>query len=192
MKNIKKIVCAVGVVIAAVSAVYVTEESPQRSTPTQLAPEGNPLRFSQAGMEIIGNAEGCRQDPYLCPANLLTSGVGHAGSDVKATVGAYSMEQITKWFADDLFTSQSCIEKYVEDRLGRQVPQGVFDAFGSFVFNMGCGKFRGYPVYTMLVKGQYKEACNRMLLYTYGGGVKLPGLVARRVKENKLCLAGLK
>ena len=71
----------------------------------------------------------------------------------------------------------------------KQLPPGVFDAFGSFVFNMGCAKFRSYPVYTLLLKQEYSAACARLPLYVYGGGVKLPGLVDRRGKEKALCLA---
>ena len=32
---------------------------------------GHEIRLSQAGAEIIGNAEGCRRDPYKCPADVL-------------------------------------------------------------------------------------------------------------------------
>lgn len=188
MNKVKKVVCSVGIVIAAVFGTYTVQDTPKRSAPTQLAPQGNPLRFSKEAMEIIGNAEGCRQDPYMCPANRLTAGIGHAGNDVRAGVGVYSLATIEKWFAEDLFAAQNCIEKYVEDQLGRQLPQGVFDAFGSFVFNMGCAKFRSYPVYTLLVKGEYTAACDRLPLYVYGGGVKLPGLETRRGKERALCL----
>lgn len=34
------------------------------------------IRTSQKGLAIIGNAEGCRRDPYVCPANILTVGIG--------------------------------------------------------------------------------------------------------------------
>lgn len=184
----KKTWCAVAVVVAAVFGTYTTQDTPKRSAPTELAPKGNPLRFSKPAMDLIGGAEGCRQDPYMCPANRLTAGIGHTGSDVRAGVGVYSLEQITKWYAEDLFDAQNCIERYVEDRLGHQLPQGVFDAFGSFVFNMGCGKFRSYPVYTLLVQGQNAAACARLPLYVYGGGVIQPGLVTRRASEKALCL----
>lgn len=188
MSKVKKIVCSVGIVVAAVFGTYATQDTPMRSEPTQLAPQGNPLRFSKEAMELIGDAEGCRQDPYMCPANKLTAGIGHAGDDVRGNVKEYSLATIEEWFAEDLLNAQNCIEKYVEDKLGRQLPQGVFDAFGSVVFNMGCAKFRSYPVYKLLIQGEYKAACDRLPLYVYGGGVKLPGLVVRRDKERSLCL----
>lgn len=35
------------------------------------------VRTNQRGLELIGNAEGCRRDPYNCPAGILTDGVGN-------------------------------------------------------------------------------------------------------------------
>ncbi|MCW7438069.1 hypothetical protein OHD52_26370 [Escherichia coli] len=38
------------------------------------------VRTNQAGLELIGNAEGCRRDPYMCPAGYgLTGSVIHTG-----------------------------------------------------------------------------------------------------------------
>ena len=34
------------------------------------------LRINQEGLELIGNAESCRRDPYYCPAKVLTAGIG--------------------------------------------------------------------------------------------------------------------
>ncbi len=34
------------------------------------------IRTGQRGLEIIGNAEGCMLDPYKCPADVLTVGIG--------------------------------------------------------------------------------------------------------------------
>lgn len=35
------------------------------------------VKTSQAGLELIGNAEGCRRDPYKCPADVWTDGAGN-------------------------------------------------------------------------------------------------------------------
>ena len=34
-------------------------------------------KTSRAGLELIGNAEGCRRDPYKCPADVWTDGIGN-------------------------------------------------------------------------------------------------------------------
>ena len=187
----KKTVCAVTVVIASVLGTYTTQTSSVRSVPTKLYPQGNPLRFSKEGLELIGNAEGCRQDPYTCPAGRLTAGMGHTGSGVSSNVSTYSMGQIAKWFAEDTMAAQSCVERYVENPMGHALTQGEFDAYGSFILNNGCTKFRGYPVYAQLMRGERSAACQRLTLYNKGGGQTLPGLVDRRNKESKLCLRDL-
>ena len=35
------------------------------------------VRTNERGLELIGNAEGCRRDPYVCPAAVLTDGIGN-------------------------------------------------------------------------------------------------------------------
>ena len=38
------------------------------------------LRINREGLELIGNAEACRRDPYMCPAGVLTVGIGSTGN----------------------------------------------------------------------------------------------------------------
>lgn len=33
------------------------------------------VRTNERGLELIGNAESCRRDPYVCPAGVLTDGM---------------------------------------------------------------------------------------------------------------------
>ncbi|MEE6801787.1 lysozyme, partial [Escherichia coli O8:H10] len=35
------------------------------------------VRTNERGLRLIGNAESCRRDPYLCPAGVLTDGIGN-------------------------------------------------------------------------------------------------------------------
>ena len=37
---------------------------------------GSEIRISPEAAKIIGNAEACMRDPYICPAGVLTVGVG--------------------------------------------------------------------------------------------------------------------
>ena len=38
------------------------------------------IRTSKTWLEIIGNAESCIREPYYCPVNILTVGIGSTGS----------------------------------------------------------------------------------------------------------------
>ena len=67
MRNMKKIattsICSVSTIIGIVLTNYSDE-----------------IRTSKTGLEIIGNAESCIREPYYCPANILTVGIGSTGS----------------------------------------------------------------------------------------------------------------
>lgn len=177
MSRTKKVTCAVAVIIGIVLGTATEYRSDA----------GNPLRFSKPAMEIMGNAESCRRDPYLCPASVLTQGIGHTGNGV-GIAASVTDKQIAKWFAEDLIEAQNCIESNVEKKIGRQIPQGVFDGIGSYIFNTGCTKFRSSTMYQNLLAQDYVAACNQLPRWVYGGGKVLPGLVTRRGQEKALCL----
>lgn len=172
------ITCAIGAIIALVMSI----------APDMRSINGNGLRFSQQALEVMANAEGCRRDPYLCPARIATQGIGHTGEGVGLSPVADD-PQIARWFANDTMDAQNCIERNVENKLGFRLPQGVFDGIGSFIFNAGCSKFLGSTMYKLLLIPSYNAACDQLSRWVYGGGQILPGLVDRRGKERALCLS---
>ncbi|WP_252120334.1 glycoside hydrolase family protein [Symbiopectobacterium purcellii] len=97
--------------------------------------------------------------------------------------------QIARWFAEDQLDAQNCLEQNVERKLGARLPQNVFDGVGSFVFNVGCSNFLASTLYRYLTTGSYLAACHQLSRWVYVGQEVLPGLVARRAKEQALCLA---
>ncbi|WP_413740834.1 glycoside hydrolase family protein [Sodalis sp. RH18] len=174
--------CAVGIIIGIVLALGVQYKSDS----------GAPLRFSQASLEIQGNAEGCRREPYLCPVGRVTQGIGHTGPGA-GSVTVASDQQIAAWWAEDLRDTQNFIEQKYEKKLGRQWPKSVFDGMGSFIFNVGGTKFSSYPtVNAFLRRGDWVSACKQIQRFIYGRVdgkmVVLPGLIDRRQKEMALCL----
>lgn len=149
------------------------------------------LRISEKGMEIIGNAEGCRRDPYQCPADVLTVGIG----STEVSGGAihpnkrYTDKEIADRWANDLRIAERCVNQYAK---GRTLPQGVFDAMTSIVFNVGCGAMRKSTMFRKAYVGDYVGACNELPKWVYVAGKKLRGLELRREKEKALCLTVLK
>ncbi|MCX8650964.1 lysozyme [Gilliamella sp. B2776] len=170
MKKTKRIVtgtiCSVSVIISMVLANHSSE-----------------IRTSEAGLEIIGNAESCVREPYYCPANALTVGIG---STVNVEQKTYSDEEIAKRWVDDIKTAEQCINRHAN---GFHLPQSVFDAVTSITFNVGCTKMRASTMYRYLNTGEYKAACNEFPKWNKAGGKVLNGLVARREKERALCLS---
>lgn len=161
-------ICSVVVIISMVLANYSSE-----------------IRTSKAGLEIIGNAESCVREPYYCPANVLTVGIG---STVNVEQKAYSDEEIAKRWVDDIKTAEMCVNRHAN---GFHLPPSVFDAVTSITFNIGCTKMRASTMYRYLNTGDYKAACNEFPKWNRANGKVLNGLVIRREKERALCLGGL-
>lgn len=151
---------------------------------------GDEFRTSSTALEIIGNAEGCRRDPYVCPADVLTVGIGstEAGGEPIDPKKRYSDLEIAERWKNDIKIAEQCVNRYAN---GYWIPQGVFDAATSLTFNVGCGATRKSTMFRKIRNGDYIGACNELSKWVYAGGRKLRGLEIRREKERALCLADL-
>ncbi len=149
------------------------------------------IRLSPAGAEIIGNAEGCRREPYKCPADVLTVGIGstEAGGEKIDPRKRYTEEEIAYRWKNDIKLAESCVDRYAN---GRALPQSVFDAMVSVTFNNGCGNVKNSTMFWFMRRGRYIDGCNQLPNWVYVKKKKIPGLVKRREKEKALCLADLK
>lgn len=168
-KLIKPTTCAVALIISIVLVNYSDE-----------------IRTTQIGLEIIGNAESCRNEPYYCPANVLTVGIGSTAGDIEKR--QYSDDEIAKRWVDDIKEAEQCVNQYAS---GEQLPQPIFEATVSITFNVGCEKMKASTMYRYLNSGEYASACNQLPRWNQSNGKVLKGLVTRREKELELCLDGL-
>ncbi|MDO9795341.1 glycoside hydrolase family protein, partial [Glaesserella parasuis] len=83
------------------------------------------FRTSQQGLEIIGDAEGCKREPYLCPANVLTVGIGSTeASSGKIERKVYTDKEIAQRWLVDIKNAEKCVKRYAN---GGDIPQSVFD-----------------------------------------------------------------
>ncbi|MDP8184392.1 lysozyme [Phocoenobacter skyensis] len=174
VKHLKKIgVCSVLTIIGIVMTNYSDE-----------------IRTTQRGMEIIGQAEGCRKYPYKCPAGVLTVGIGSteaSGNLIKRKV--YTLEEIAERWKNDIKIAEDCVNEYAN---GEKLSQGAFEAATSITFNVGCGRMKRSTLFKYARAGKIKAMCNEFTKWKYSNGRILNGLVIRRGKERKLCLADLK
>ena len=157
---------------------------------TMYSAYGDELILSPAGAEIIGNAEGCRRDPYKCPADVLTVGIGsteYSGLPIDPKHRYTDLEIAERW-KNDIKVAEECVLAYGN---GRALPQSVFDSAVSITFNVGCGAVRKSTLFKYLKSGKYELACNEYPRWNKAGGKVLPGLVSRREKEKALCLSDL-
>lgn len=148
------------------------------------------LRTSEKGLEIIGNAESCRREPYLCPAGVVTVGIGSTAYSGKAIEQRrYTDEEIAQRFANDIKQAEHCVNRYAN---GNNMPQGAFDALVSITFNVGCSKMRTSTLFKLANQGYTPQMCQQFDRWIYSNGKKLNGLINRRAKEKALCLQGVK
>lgn len=142
------------------------------------------VKTSRAGHELIGNAEGCRRDPYKCPADVWTDGVGNTHG-VNPGVRKTDQQIAADW-KKNILAAERCVTNYAA---GDKLQQGAFDAAVSITFNAGCSTMQKSTMFRLFRQGDVAAACEQFPRWVYAGGVKLNGLVIRRDKERALCLA---
>ncbi|QQF76760.1 lysozyme [Histophilus somni] len=149
------------------------------------------FRTSQQGLELIGQVEGCRRNPYHCPSDVLTVGIGStvASSGAIEPHKRYSDAEIAKRWVNDIQAAERCVNQFAN---GRLMPQSVFDSVVSITFNVGCGKLSRSTMFRQANEKDWRGVCNEFPKWVYAGGKRLRGLEIRREKEKALCLSGVK
>ena len=136
-----------------------------------------PTKTGDKGQTLIREFEGCRLDAYVCPAGVLTIGVGHTGPDV------HDGQKITQAVANQLLRDDlDRFEKAVVDLITVPLDQCEFDALVSFAFNCGAGALSESTLRRRLNAGDEKARvfAEELPRWTSGG---MAGLVRRRDAE---------
>ena len=149
--------------------------------------EGEPMRMSSVGLDLVKSFEGLYLNAYKCPAGVWTIGYGHTGK-VNGKVIRSGMK-ITKTKATSLLRSDMrTFEKAVKKLVKVKINQHQFDALVSFAFNCGAGNLQNSTLLKMVNKKNFTAAANEFLKWNKGGGRVLAGLTRRRHEERKLFL----
>ncbi|QJT80420.1 lysozyme [Kosakonia sp. MUSA4] len=144
------------------------------------------VRTNERGLELIGNAEACRRDPYVCPAGVLTDGIGNT-HNVKAGTRKTDAQIAADW-EKNILSAEKCVNSYAS---GARLSDNTFSAVTSITFNMGCGAMQKSTLFWMLRQGETAQACQQFTRWVYANGTVMNGLVTRRSKEKALCLDGV-
>lgn len=120
--------------------------------------------------------------PYVCPAGILTIGYGHTKGVRPGQV--ISLLEAEKVLATDLkIATASAIS--LSPVLGATSETKLF-AIADFIFNLGAGRYKASTLRRRVNQEDWDEAAYELSRWVYGGGKKLPGLVARREAEIAL------
>ena len=144
-------------------------------------------------LAILRRFEGCYRIgkdglvyPYLCPARIPTQGYGHVvpSMDVPPITRAQAEEILVKDAELHLRKALQLSEILITEPDARQ------SAIGSFVFNLGPGRYRASTLRKRVNEGDWEGAAEELGHWVFGGGKKLPGLVLRRALEARLLRGG--
>lgn len=137
---------------------------------------------------LIAGHEDLQPTAYPDPGygwSLPTDCFGHTKGVKRGTTA--SLPQCATYLAADADEAATVVKRYV----AVPISQGEFDAYTTFVYNVGQGNFRNSTLLKKLNKGDRRSACLGILDWDYSNGKKLAGLTARRKDEYSLCVAGL-
>lgn len=171
---------------AAVAAAFFAQ---QKGLPTQQQNQISPKAVS-----MIVNLEGCVRNPYKCPADVWTNGVGNTYNVDKTKI--LTIDEVATDLRQNIKEAENCINA---DFNGRKMNQDQYDAMTSLAFNVGCGniktyysKTQGKRVATTIYRAAQAEnwilMCNRIEDFNKSSGRVLKGLQIRRAKEKAICL----
>lgn len=183
MATIKKtlVFCSVSAVLGLLTTVY-----------------PNDLKTSPEGLKHIASFEKCVSCTYEDAVQKKTIGIGSTTSfDGRAPKDGERLTeaQIALLFGRDIEKAEQCVMSRMN---GEYMPQSVFDASVSLVYNVGCqgttwnAKYKRNTNIALQAKARnWQQVCYYMGDFVYGGGKKIPGLVNRRTGDQALCLKDL-
>lgn len=119
--------------------------------------------------------------PYLCPAGYWTIGYGHLCQKDHPPI---TEETARVYLQHDLIIALAATLRHCPS-LARSSP-GRLAAIIDFTFNLGEGRLRSSTLRRRINDGDWGDVPYQLRRWVWGGGRKLPGLVARREDEIRL------
>lgn len=137
-------------------------------------------------LAMIRKFEGLRLKPYRCPAGIPTIGYGHTGPDVRM-----DMKPISEADAEAMLRSDADAFYRAAGKLSPLLwleGDAKHSAIADFCFNMGTTRYKASTLKRRIDAGDWHGAAEELQKWVWGGGKKLPGLIARRAAEAALLL----
>lgn len=141
------------------------------------------MEISDRGLELIRSFEGLKLIAYPDPAtggDPWTIGVGHTKGVRRGDV--CTEDEAMAWLREDCADAEACVEAWVDPEL----TQNQYDALVSFVFNCGCGNFKGSTLAKLINAGNLAAVEGQFLRWNKAAGKVMAGLTRRRQAEADL------
>lgn len=134
-------------------------------------------RASQALIDYLKRAEGCKLQAYQDAKGVWTIGYGH-------TKGVKRGDRCTQYQAEQYLREDLAEFEAVANQCRRIDTQGKFDAILDFIYNCGPKNWAGSTLKRYIETGMpLWQTQEQFLRWVNSGGKKLGGLVSRRIWE---------
>jgi lysozyme len=137
--------------------------------------------YSDAGLTLTKNFEGCRLSAYADQGGVWTVGYGHTGPGVHAGL-TITQDQADTFLISDISGAVACVNRLVTSSL----VQCQFDALVDFTFNLGCACLANSTLLRAVNAGDFDGAANEFLRWDHVNGMVVPGLLRRRQAEAQM------
>ena len=145
-------------------------------------------QLNSASLDLIKQFESLQLKPYLCPAGVPTIGYGTTvypdGHKVSIVDPGITEDQALSFLQHDV----KRFAQAVQDSVAVVLNDNQFGALVSLIYNIGITAFKTSTLLKTLNVNNLTDAADQFLVWVYGGGQKLPGLVKRRKAERLLFL----
>lgn len=131
--------------------------------------------------ELIRRFEGLRLKPYLCPAGIPTVGYGHTGPEV-----TLQSPPMTPAIAERVMQEDAEKHAMLALKLSPNLEGDRLAAIADFLYNLGPTRYKASTLRRKVNACEWLDAKDELEKWVWGGGKKLPGLVARRAAEAAL------
>jgi lysozyme len=139
--------------------------------------------ISDRGLDLIKGFESLSLTAYPDPGtggDPWTIGYGHTGGVQPGDTCTDA--EATDWLRADCGSAEQCIDAHIDV----EVNQNQRDALISFIFNVGCGNFKGSTLSKLINAGNFEAAAGQFGRWNKAAGRVLAGLTRRRAAEAEL------
>lgn len=135
----------------------------------------------KASIELAKRFEGFSSKPYICPAGFWTIGYGHL---CKPDAPWITRDEAYSLLVLDLQRAMKATLRYCPILAAE--PERRLAAIVDFTFNLGAGRLQTSTLRRRINARDWPGATTQLMRWVHGGGLVLPGLVARRKAEAAL------